>query len=252
MEIDINCDMGESYGNFLIGNDDLLFPYISSCNIACGFHGGDPVHIERTIARALEYGLRIGAHPGYPDLAGFGRRKMHLPAHELKPIIKYQIAAIQGMARSMGATLAYVKPHGALYNTAAQDEREAVVILEAVREIDDQLALMGLAGSVMETCAAKYQVPFIAEGFADRRYTDKGLLVPRTEAHAVFDSATQAAEQVCLMVLEQQILSVSGTLVPLHVQSICVHGDTPHAAQFLQEIDSALQRAGIQRKRWHT
>ena len=138
--IDINCDMGESYGHFKVGNDDALFPYISSCNIACGFHGGDPFHIAQTIKKAIAHGVRIGAHPAYPDLAGFGRRKMQIPTIELTAIIKYQVAALKGMTESMGGRLAYVKPHGALYNTAANNVAESTTIIEAVQAIDDSLA----------------------------------------------------------------------------------------------------------------
>ena len=139
LSIDINCDMGESFGNYSTGNDAEIFPWISSCNIACGFHGGDPFHIEQTLKQAITYGVRIGAHPGYPDLGGFGRRKMKIGRAELKAILKYQIAALKGMTESLGATLAYVKPHGALYNTASTDISETEVILAAISEIDPSL-----------------------------------------------------------------------------------------------------------------
>ena len=178
--IDINCDMGESYGRYQLGNDEKMMSYISSCNIACGFHGGDPLVMERTLQQAIEHGVQIGAHPSYPDRSGFGRRKMDVDKQELKAIIKYQIAAIQGMAQSLNAKVSYVKPHGALYNRAASDPIEAATILKAIHEIDPELILMGLAGSLVEAMAHEKGQPFIAEAFADRRYDKNGQLVARS------------------------------------------------------------------------
>ncbi len=238
--IDINCDMGESYGHFKVGNDDAIFPYIDSCNIACGFHGGDPLHIETTIKKAVAHGIRIGAHPAYPDLAGFGRRKMQLPANELKAILKYQIAALKGMTESLGGRLAYVKPHGALYNTAASSRSETEVIIEAIRSIDPQLALMGLASSVMETVAKEQQVPFIAEAFADRQYTADGRLQSRQVAGAVIYDPEQSAQQVLSIVKKQQVISTSNTIVPIIAQSVCIHGDNPAAVEMLKAIREVI------------
>jgi len=157
LTIDLNCDMGESYGNYKIGNDDRIMPYITSCNVACGFHGGDPLQIERTIKNALKHNLQIGAHPSYPDLQGFGRRKMNVPPDELKAIIKYQIAAVKGIAESLGGKLTYVKPHGALYNSAADDKEIVASIVNAIKEIDEELAFLGLAGSKEMQAVAKKQ-----------------------------------------------------------------------------------------------
>jgi len=226
LNIDINCDLGESYGHFKVGNDEVLFPFLTSCNIACGFHAGDPLHIENTIILAMQHQLRIGAHPSYPDLAGFGRRSMQLGANELKAILKYQIAALKGMVESHGGQLAYVKPHGALYNKAAVDAAECQVIIDAMKEIDPSLALMGLAGSTMESIAAANQLPFIAEAFADRRYTDNGQLQARSAENAVINNVKEAVEQVLSIINEQKVRTVTGSFYPINAQSICVHGDT--------------------------
>jgi len=247
--IDINCDMGESYGHFKIGNDEAILPYISSCNIACGFHGGDPFHIAQTIKKAIAHKVRIGAHPAYPDLAGFGRRKMQIPTIELTAIIKYQVAALKGMTESIGGRLAYVKPHGALYNTAASDVKESTTIIEAVLAIDDSLAIMGLAGSVTQKVAEAMNVPFIAEAFSDRTYTKDGRLQSRLQAGAVIQEPTRSAAQVLSIIQKQQVLSHTGTIVPIVAQSICIHGDNPAAVAILQAIDLLLTQNGINKSR---
>ena len=221
MTIDINCDMGESYGNFKIGNDDAIFPHITSCNIACGFHGGDPLHMDQTIKKALAHGVRIGAHPSYPDLAGFGRRKMDLSKEELYALIKYQVAAMKGMVESLGGQLAYVKPHGALYNTAASSISVTKTIIAAIQSIDKKLFLMGLAGSIMEQIGRMKKIPFIAEAFADRRYTDEGKLLSRKEEGAVIHEPFKSAEQVISIIKDQQVISNTGNFVPVQAQSIC-------------------------------
>lgn len=240
-KIDVNCDLGESYGHFKVGHDQELFPFLTSCNIACGFHGGDPLHIENTIVSAVQHGLRIGAHPSYPDLAGFGRRAMQLTANELKAILKYQIAALKGMVESHGGQLAYVKPHGALYNKAAVDAPECQVIIDAMKAIDPALALMGLAGSEMESVAAANQLPFIAEAFADRRYTENGQLQSRSAKNAVICNVKEAIEQVLSIVNEQKVQTVSGGFYAINAQSICVHGDTLTALDILKGIYNALK-----------
>ena len=238
--ININCDMGESYGHFKVGNDDAIFPYIDSCNIACGFHGGDPFHMEATIKKAIAHDVIIGAHPAYPDLAGFGRRKMQIPPKELKAILKYQIAAIKGMTESLGGQLAYVKPHGALYNTAASSREETTVIIDAIQSIDSQLSLMGLAGSVVEMMAKEQQIPFIAEAFADRKYTADGRLQSRQIEGAVIHDPQQSAAQVLSIIQKQQVVSASGTIVPIIAQSVCIHGDNPAAVVILKAIREVI------------
>lgn len=239
--IDLNCDMGESYGNYKIGNDDEVMPYITSCNVACGFHGGDPLQIEKTIKSALKYGLQIGAHPGLPDLQGFGRRRMQIPADELRAIIKYQVAAVKGITESLGGQLTYVKPHGALYNMAADDAKIAESIVQAIREIDETIAFMGLAGSEpMEQTAKKAGIRFIAEAFADRRYTPNGRLQSRRIKGAVIHDAQKAAAQVLALAKDKQVISSENTIIELVAQSICIHGDNPKVGDILQAIDAVL------------
>jgi UPF0271 protein len=240
LPFDLNCDLGESYGRFKIGNDDALFPYLTSCNIACGFHGGDPFHLEQTIQKAIDHGLRIGAHPSYPDLMGFGRRKMHIPPAELRAIIKYQVAALKGMVESAGGRLAYVKPHGALYNSMVQDREEAAAVVDGIRSIDAGLAVMGLAGSPVKGTVEAAGMIFIAEAFADRSYTDSGKLVARGAPGAVIGEAAAAAEQVRRIVQDRALLTVSGKSIPLRADSFCIHGDNPAAVRILQRIHEVL------------
>lgn len=236
LPFDLNCDLGESYGRFQVGNDDALFPYLTSCNIACGFHGGDPLHIERTIQKALDHELRIGAHPSYPDLMGFGRRKMQIPPAELRALIKYQVAALKGMVESAGGKLAYVKPHGALYNSMVKDGEEAAAVVEAIQSIDPSLAVMGLAGSPVQAIVESAGMSFIAEGFADRRYTDAGQLVARGTPGAVIADPAVAAEQVRSVVQERKLITQSGKPFPLQADSFCIHGDNPAAVSILRAI----------------
>ena len=239
-KIDINCDMGESFGQFKIGNDEALFPYIQSCNIACGFHGGDPFHIEKTIKNTLKYQLKIGAHPSYPDLAGFGRRKMVLNKAELTAILKYQIAAVKGMTESLGGRLSYVKPHGALYNTAANDEEETLAIMAAVHAIDPNLKLMGLAGSLTEDMAAQRGFPFIAEAFGDRKYTDERRLMSRKKTGAVIENVEEAVAQIWSISQKNQVISEHGKVLPIVAQSICIHGDNVAALSILQALEEKI------------
>ncbi|MCP4442913.1 MAG: LamB/YcsF family protein [Aureispira sp.] len=237
LAIDINCDMGENYGQFKAGGqDNALFPFINSCNIACGFHGGDPLTIQQTIESALQHNLRIGAHPSYPDLAGFGRRNMTIPKAELKAIIKYQVAALKGMVESLGGSLSYVKPHGALYNQMAKNRAEAKTVIEAIQEIDSSLALMGLAGSSLVEISKKMAIEFIAEAFADRRYEVDGKLRSRTLENAILHSPQEVADQVQSILENQIVYSLDGTTVPIHAQSICIHGDNPQALAILKAI----------------
>lgn len=215
----INCDMGESYGPFKVGNDEALMPLIDACNIACGFHAGDPWHMEKTIDLALEHKVLIGAHPGYPDLQGFGRRPMHIPAKELSAIIKYQIAALKGMLESKGGNLHHVKPHGALYNAMANDIALAKTVIEAIHAIDSTLPLMGLAGSCLQQYAESHQVPFIPEAFADRYYEPHGMLRSRTLANAVIVDPEKATQQVIQIAYQQHVSTYEGPLIPLAAQS---------------------------------
>lgn len=236
MNIDINCDMGESFGIYQIGNDQEIMPFITSCNIACGFHGGDPLHIEKTLINAKQHSLRIGAHPSYPDLNGFGRRYMALSEDELRTCIKYQVAALIGMAKSLGITLAYVKPHGALYNKMADSEDESRIVIQAILDVDSSLAVMGLAGSKTELVTQALGVPFIAEAFADRRYTAHGRLASRQAAGSVIHDPRQAKKQVVDMVEKNQVETIEGNYINIRADSFCVHGDNKNAVAILQEI----------------
>ena len=247
-QIDINCDMGESFGNFKMGNDEAIFPYITSSNIACGFHAGDPLHMQRTIQLAIAHEVQIGAHPGYPDLAGFGRRKMNFQKGELKAIIKYQIAAIKGVTESLGAQLKYVKPHGALYNTMVNSELESLEVVKAIREIDENLALMCLAGSLTEEIAKANALRFIAEAFADRRYEADGKLMSRSKAGAVIHNANLAASQVIAIVKNNTITTANGNEITINAQSVCIHGDNKSAVEILQAIDRLLLENNIVKK----
>ncbi len=243
--IDINCDMGESFGNHRVGNDQAIFPYVTSSNIACGFHGGDAVHMEHSIRTAVKYGVQVGAHPGYPDLAGFGRRKMDLPPQELKAIIKYQLAAIMGMARSLGTSVKYLKPHGALYNAAVENQQIAMIVIESVQEISRTMPIMGLAGSLFQDICGSQGVTFVAEAFADRSYEANGKLRSRSEAGALITDPNQAVAQVLDIVLKGQVKSHDDIMIPQQVQSICIHGDNPAAVSILRAIDQSLENEGI-------
>jgi len=247
-QIDINCDLGESVGQHKVGQDEKVFPFITSCNIACGFHGGDPTHMENTIKNALKNNVQIGAHPSYPDQAGFGRRKMKLEAEELKAMLKFQIATLTSMTESLGGKVSYVKPHGALYNTAADNKEEATVIVEAIKEIGDELALLGMAGSEMEAAAQNQGVPFFAEAFADRKYNSRGRLLSRNLPGSVIEEPNEAAAQVISLVLDQQVHSDQGTNIAVNAHSICVHGDNAEALIILKAIDQALQERKILKK----
>jgi 5-oxoprolinase (ATP-hydrolysing) subunit A len=238
--IDLNCDMGESFGNYLIGQDDEIMPWITSCNIACGFHAGDPFHIEKTLINAKKYQLRVGAHPGYPDLNGFGRRPMQLSDDELRAIIRYQVSALTGMARSLGIEVSYVKPHGALYNKMTVDEREALIVIRTIREIDSGLAIMGLAGSRVKDIAAAMDMQFIAEAFADRRYDDRGKLVSRQSERAVIEDPVLAADQVWSIINRKEVVTISGAVIPVVADSICIHGDHKNAVPILKAIRARL------------
>ena len=246
--IDINCDMGESHGNFKVGRDTEIFPHITSSNIACGMHAGDPYHIERTIDLALQHGVQIGAHPGYPDLQGFGRRVIPMKRDELKAYIKYQVAALRGMVESAGGRLAYVKPHGALYNEMAANESEAATVIAGIKAIDPELIVMGLAGSHVGRIAAEANMAFVAEAFADRRYEADGKLRSRLKDQAVFDNAEEAANQVVSITLDGHTQTLEGEKVNIQAQSFCIHGDNPAAIDILQSITEQLAAKGISKE----
>lgn len=240
-KIEINCDMGESYGAFTIGKDELLMPFVDACNIACGYHGGDPLIIDRTVRLAVDAQKKIGAHPSYPDIVGFGRRKMNLSADELKACVKYQVSALKGIVESYGGQLSYVKPHGALYNTIAYDMREASCVIDAILSLDDQLAFMGLAGSPLAQLCAQKGVSFVAEAFGDRRYLSDGSLMGRMEPGAVIISPIEAAKQVMNIGRHGKVVSDSGESISIKADSICVHGDNESALEILKAIGDVVQ-----------
>lgn len=246
--VDINCDMGESFGNFKIGNDEAIFPHITSCNIACGIHAGDPYHIEKTINLALEHGVQIGAHPGYPDLQGFGRRVIPIAQAELSSFVKYQVSALQGMVASAGGKLAYVKPHGALYNEIANNRTVAETVYKAIKSIDPELKIMGLAGSHVKEVLESIDMQYVPEAFADRRYEADGKLRSRSLPNAVIDDASFAAEQVVSIATNGKTTTLDGQPVTLEAMSFCIHGDNPAAVDILKEIDALLKTSGIDKK----
>jgi 5-oxoprolinase (ATP-hydrolysing) subunit A len=229
--VDLNADVGEGYGRWSLGDDDALMPLITSANIACGFHAGDPSIIRRTCAAAVQHGVRIGAQVSYPDLAGFGRRFIEIDPHELTDAVLYQIGALEVMARVAGGRVAYVKPHGALYNAIVHHSIQANAVVEALVVHGGLLPLLGLPGSAIERAASERAVRFVPEGFADRGYRPDGTLIPRAEPGALLTDPAAVAEQVV-------------RLVENGVGSICVHSDTPGAAQLARTVRSTLDRLG--------
>jgi 5-oxoprolinase (ATP-hydrolysing) subunit A len=243
--IDLNCDMGESFGAWTMGNDAALMDYVSSVNIACGFHAGDASTIRQTVETAINKGVKIGAHPSYPDLQGFGRREMKVSPNEIFDIVLYQIAALKGVCEAYGTRLHHVKPHGALYNTAAKDARLAQAIAEAVKKTDAELIFYGLSGSFLISEAEKIGLRTASEVFADRTYNSDGTLTPRTEPNALIQDPKQATAQVLEMIFEQKVTATGGEKVALKAETVCIHGDGAHALEFARLINSELTRCGV-------
>jgi UPF0271 protein len=243
MYIDINCDLGERAAGE--GNDEALMPYITSANIACGFHAGDPLTIEKTIRLAMRYSVAIGAHPGYPDREGFGRRQMTMTRDELRAMILYQAGAVSGMAEAAGARVRHVKPHGALYNAAATDFDTAMVIALAVRDIDSSLIMIGLSGSEMIRAARQIGLPCASEVFADRAYNDDGTLVSRDIPGAVLHDTAVMIERIIGMIKEKVVETASGKIIPIEADTICIHGDNETAPEFVKSLAEALKARGI-------
>ena len=244
--VDLNCDMGESFGAWRMGNDAELMDYVSSVNIACGFHAGDATTMRRTVETAVKKGVAIGAHPGYPDLQGFGRREMSLSNDEAVDIVLYQISALKGICEAAGVRLNHVKPHGALYNRAAKDAALANAIASAVKALDPDFVLYGLSGSAMISEAEKVGLKTASEVFADRRYSPDGTLVPRTQPNALIDDIDTACEQVLQMVRSQTATAADGSSVVIKADTICIHGDGPHALEFARVIKDVLGKNEIE------
>lgn len=244
--IDLNCDLGESYGAFKIGNDEKIMPHITSANIACGFHAGDPMTIARTVNLAKKKHVAIGAHPSYPDLLGFGRREMRLTQEEIKSYTIYQISALQGFAKAAGLTLQHVKPHGALYNTAANDKETAKGIVEAAKTSSHNLIIYAPPKSMLAKVAAGAGLRVAHEFFADRNYNADGSLVSRKQAKAIIQEPRKVMERVRQVVNEGTVLAVTGEAVNLGIiHTICIHGDTPAAAKLTSSLKKSLTKAGI-------
>lgn len=241
----INCDLGEMAFSSDAYQDDQLIPYVDACNIACGYHAGDPLTIEKTIKCALEHGQLIGAHPSYPDREGFGRRKIQMESDELKACILYQISALKGMVESLGGELTYVKPHGALYNCMSHDLLEAKVVIEAIQSIDEGLSLMGMAASPLAQYCKENKIDFIGEAFADRRYANADTLVDRSNAHATLGTPEAVVKQVAGIMERNEIVVENGNRFSLKAKSICVHGDHVSARDFLVAIDMYLKHHGL-------
>ena len=245
MRIDLNADTGESLGPWPLGEDEALIPLVSSVNVAAGFHAGDPVVIERTVALAVRHSVAIGAHPGYPDLAGFGRRAMGLSPTEIEAAVLYQVGAVAAFARAAGSDLRHVKAHGALYNRAARDEAAAAAIARAVRRFSGDLVLVGLAGSVLVAAGRAAGLAVAEEAFADRAYEADGSLRARDLPGAVLDDPAEAAAQA-LAIVRGSVAVAGGGMLAVRADTICVHGDLPGAVARARAVREALLGAGIE------
>jgi len=243
--IDLNSDLGEGFGAWTLGDDEALLGVVSSANVACGFHAGDPDILRRVCARAAERGVAIGAHVGYHDLAGFGRRAMDVEPGTLTNDVIYQIAALDGFARVAGTRVRYVKPHGALYNTVAHDAVQAAAVVDAIHLYDGSLPVMGLPGSTLLSIANEKGLRTVAEAFADRGYTAQGRLVPRSQAGALLHDPDEVADRMVQLVSTGRVKASDGTDVIVSADSICVHGDSPGAVEMATAVRQALTAAGV-------
>ena len=246
--IDLNCDLGEGYGNYVAGPDALLLKYISSCSIACGYHGGDPLVILEAIKLGIKRNISFGAHPSYPDRQGFGRRSMDLNPKEHYAFILYQISAIKGMVESQGGRLNHVKPHGALYNDSALNEDITRCIYEAISVIDEDLFVYGLANTAHEYIADKLGISFIPEAFADRKYHFDGTLVSRSISAAILENIEEVIDQVMALIHHQEVVSIEGKKVNIPTKTICFHGDHARTLPILREVYKTLLEANIEVK----
>ena len=243
--IDLNADLGEGFGVWRLGDDDALLGIVTSANVACGFHAGDPSTMRRVCGRAVSAGVAIGAQVSYRDLAGFGRRFLDVEPAQLADDVLYQLAALDGIARAAGGRVSYVKPHGALYNAAVGHAGHARAVLDAVLAFDRRLPVLGLPGSELLRGAEAAGMRPVVEGFADRGYTAEGSLVPRREPGAVIDDPAVVAERAVRMATEGVVVAVDGSRLLMPVESVCVHGDTPGAVGLARAVRSALADAGV-------
>lgn len=243
--VDLNADLGEGFGVWRLGDDDAMLGIVTSANLACGFHAGNPVGLARTCRAAADRGVRIGAQVGYFDLAGFGRRRIDVEPEELRADVIYQIGALQAMARAAGATLGYVKPHGALYNTITVEQEQARAVAAAVHAVDPGLPVLGLAGSAFFAEAKRLGLRTVAEVFADRAYLPDGQLVPRHHEGAVLREPEEIADRVAVMVRAGQVSAIDGSMIDVDAKSICVHGDSPGAVQIATAVRRRLEAEGV-------
>jgi UPF0271 protein len=247
MRIDLNCDLGESFGAYVIGNDEALLPLITSANIACGYHAGDPQVMARTVRLAAQYGVAVGAHPGFPDLMGFGRRAMQLSPDEIETCVLYQVGALAAFARAAGVPLVHVKPHGALYNLAVGEPAIATAIACGVASFSHDLILVGLAGSVaMAEATQSAGLRFAVEAFADRVYNPDGTLQARRIAGSLITDPAHAAAQAVSIARDGSVIAHDGTRLALHADTLCLHGDNPAALANAQAVRQALAAAGVE------
>lgn len=245
MKIDLNSDLGESLGTWRMGDDAAMLDIVSSANVACGFHAGDPAGVLRTLREAQSRGVMVGAHVAYRDLLGFGRRNMDVESADLIADVIYQIGALKGLATAAGTSVRYVKPHGALYNTIAHDARQARDVITAIREVDASLVLVALAGSPLLAWAQDQGLRVLAEAFADRAYTSAGALVSRRDPGAVLHDPTLIAERMLRLVSDGVVEAIDGSLIRLQADSICVHGDSPGAVAIARHLRDRFEQAGV-------
>lgn len=245
-KVDLNSDLGESFGRYTIGSDDRIIPLITSANIACGFHASDPVVMMKTVNMVKKAGTGAGAHPGYPDLMGFGRRNMNVSHEEAKAYTLYQISALGGMCKAAGVKLRHVKPHGAMYNMAGKDYELSKAICEAIKEYDPSLIVMGLAGSQMVKAARDMGLKTAEEVFADRAYEEDGSLVARSKPGAMIEDEDEAIARVVRMIKEGKVQAITGNDIDIKADSVCVHGDGEKALLFVEKIRKALTDEGIE------
>lgn len=243
--VDLNADLAEGYGVWGLGDDTAMLDIVTSANLACGFHAGNPLGLARACRAAAHRGVRIGAQVGYFDLAGFGRRQIEVESAELTAEVIYQIGAMAALATAAGSALSYVKPHGALYNTIMRDREQARAVAEAVAAVDPALPVLGLAGSAFFTEAERLGLRTVAEAFADRAYQPDGQLVPRRDAGAVLREPDEIADRVTAMVTTGRVTAVDGSTIPIEVESVCVHGDSPGAVQIAAAVRQRLAAEGV-------
>jgi len=244
-QVNLNADMGEGHGAYDIGDDEALLEIVRSANIACGFHAGDPLTMRRLATRATDKAVSLGAHPGFNDLWGFGRRPIHMPGDQLEYLVAYQIGALQAMAAYAGARVTHVKPHGSLNNMAAVDADYAMAIGRAIKAVDSGLIYVAQAGTEMERAAEKLGLPLAREAFCDRTYEDDATLTPRSIAGSVIRDPDRVRERVVDMVLEQRVTARSGKRIPVRIDTLCVHGDEPTAVAVARAAREALEAAGV-------